>query len=89
MKLPKNTDTIIHGTGIKPVGARIGWVIRIRLKKSGELRTQWFPDHHIELLDNSPEKFYKRFSGIQKVTSNERIRAWRYEANAVALTVGI
>jgi len=82
MKLPKNTDGITHGTGMRPEGARLGWVIRYRLK-SGELKTGWFSDYDIKLLDESPEKFYKQKAGILRVTSKDRLRAWRYEKNAV------
>lgn len=77
MKLPKDTQTTKYGTGIKPEGAKQGWVIRYRLK-SGELKTGWFSDHDIKLLDEAPAKFYKQMRGILKVTSKDRIRAWRY-----------
>ena len=86
MRLPKNTETIIHGTGMRPEGARQGWVIRYRLK-SGELRTGWFSDYDIKLLDESPEKFYKQKAGILKVTSTERLRAWRYEKHSFKLAI--
>lgn len=82
MNLPKSTDTIIHGTGPRPEGARLGWVIRYRLK-SGELKTAWFSDHDIKTLDEQPEKFYKRKAGILRVTSKDRLRAWRYEKHSV------
>ena len=79
MKLPKNKDGIEYGTGIRPEGARLGWVIRYRLK-SGELRTGWFSDYDIKLLDESPDKFYKQKRGILRVTSKDRLKAWRYSA---------
>lgn len=82
MKLPKSTDTIIHGTGMRPEGARLGWIIRYRLK-SGELRTGWFTDYDIKMLDEAPAKFYKQMAGILRVTSRDRLRAWRYEKHAV------
>jgi len=81
MKLPKSTDTIIHGTGIRPEGARLGYVVRYRLK-SGELKTGWFSDYDIKLLDENPAKFYKQKAGILRVTSKDRLRAWRYEKHS-------
>lgn len=77
MKLPKNTASTVYGTGMRPEGARQGWVIRYRLK-SGELKTGWFPDHDIKTLDENPGRFYKQKAGILRVTSKDRLRAWRY-----------
>lgn len=77
MKLPKNTQGVIYGTGPRPEGARVGWVIRYRLK-SGELKTGWFPEHDIKTLDQNPAKFYQRKAGILRVTSKDRLRAWKY-----------